>query len=148
MKRIVIATDGSPTSDEAVEYGIAVAASEGAEVTFVHVVPPDQWVGGRGGVRPLPHHVDRESSDDGLAGARVAAEEAGVSYGEELISGDTVDEILAVADAKDADLIVVGSSGKGVVTSTLLGSVSRGVVAGAERPVLVVKGAKVGAETQ
>jgi len=145
MKQIVIGTDGSPASTEAVEYGVALAATEGASVTFVHVVPADVWVGGRPGpTQPLPHHAEPDETDRALEDEAVRiAEDAGVPYTVERIAGDPVAEILVIADAKDADLVVVGSSGHGALKTALFGSVSRGVVAGAKRPVLVVKGARV-----
>ena len=58
-----------------------------------------------------------------------------------LLRGDPADEIVAYADTVDADLIVVGSRGHGAVASALLGSVSRGILREARRPVLVVRGA-------
>lgn len=144
MKRIVIGTDGSAVSAEAVDVGVELAAAEGAAVTFVHVVPADRWVGGRPGpTQPLPHHVPIDESEHALDDAAHAADEHAVPYTLERIAGEPVAEILAVADATDADLIVVGASGKGAVAAALLGSVSRGVVADAKRPVLVVKGARV-----
>ena len=39
MKSILVATDGSPYSAEAVTFGVELAADTEAEVIFVHVVP-------------------------------------------------------------------------------------------------------------
>ena len=67
MKKIVIATDGSPSAVEAVGVGIELAAEQGAELAFVHVLPADDYVvaadpgrlpeaapGGHGRVRGCP----------------------------------------------------------------------------------------------
>lgn len=148
MKNIVIATDGSPSANEAVAVGIELAAEQGAAVTFVHVLPPDEYIiaGRNAPALPRPHHVEMDESDTALKVATDAAEDAGVSYSLERISGDTVDEILAVAEAKKADLIVVGSRGRGGIASAVLGSVSHGVLNRAKRPVLVVRGSQVAVE--
>lgn len=148
MKQIVIATDGSQSAREAIEVGLELAGEQGAEVTFVHVLPADKWVvPGRGTAgHAKPHHVDMDESEIALSEAVDAAEGAGVTYALERISGDAADEIVAVADAKNADLIVVGSRGRGPVTSAVLGSVSRSVMNQAKRPVLVVRYAVVPAK--
>ena len=49
-------------------------------------------------------------------------------------------EIVAVADSLDAEMIVIGSRGRGPFTAKILGSVSQGVLAETRRPVLVVRG--------
>jgi nucleotide-binding universal stress UspA family protein len=143
MKQILIATDGSPSAQEAVEFGLELAGEQGADVTFVHVTPPDQFSGGRVGVHAVPHHEPVDESESALQAAADAAQDAGASYSLERISGETVETIVALADAKDADLIVVGSRGLNAVTAALLGSVSRGVLDHAKRPVVVVRGARV-----
>src|SRR5213593_3245024 len=72
MKTIVIATDGSLASREAVAFGLELAEEQAAEVTFLHVVPvldrgyPD----GIGVPAAAPHRideVDRKPLEDALA---------------------------------------------------------------------------------
>ena len=142
MKSIVIATDGSGPADEAVRVGIQLAAERRAEVTFVHVTAPrpgapaDDAARLRQSLRRLAA-VEQETA---LMEAAAAADEAGLSWALEHFSGDPAETIVAVAERKDADLIVIGSRGRGAVASALLGSVSHGVMAAARRPVLVVRG--------
>jgi nucleotide-binding universal stress UspA family protein len=144
MKKILIATDGSPASREATAFGLELAQEHAAEVTFLHVVPvlDRAAAAGIGFPAAVPHRVDevdRRPLEDALA---VAAEQD-VDAKVELLAGEPVDEIVAYADSLDADLIVLGSRGRGAVATALLGSVSRGVLHEAHRPVLVVRGTQV-----
>jgi nucleotide-binding universal stress UspA family protein len=143
MKRIVIATDGSPSAQEAVVFGIELAAEQGALVDVVHVVPRFDIVPTVAwGMPAAQPHAPTDGDRAPLAQARALAEERGVAVRTELLSGTAVDEIVAYADAIDADMIVLGSRGHGAVASALLGSVSQGVVHEARRPVLVVRGTR------
>lgn len=147
MKHILIATDGSPSAQEAVEAGLELAKEQGADVTFLHVTPAEEIRGGRGGAHALTHREEIDESETALEEAAEAAGAAGVSYALERFAGETVETIVALADSKDVDLIVLGSRGRGAVASAILGSVSHGVLHHSTRPVLVVKGAKVAADT-
>jgi nucleotide-binding universal stress UspA family protein len=141
MKRILIATDGSPASTEAVEFGLEVAGEHEAEVIFVHVAPAVDVIpaSGFGMTGALPHQLDEHDRAPLEEAAAIAAVQ-GVYATTQLLTGDVVDEIVADADSHDVDLIVVGSRGHGAVANALLGSVSRGILRETRRPVLVVRG--------
>jgi nucleotide-binding universal stress UspA family protein len=144
MKKILIATDGSPSSVEAVEFGVELAAEHEARVVFVHVAPaldavPMAGFGMAGGVPHVPHELndlDRASLED----AEQVAARAGVEATSKLLVGNAVDEIVAYADSQGADMIIVGSRGHGTLASLLMGSVSRGVLSESKRPVAVIRG--------
>jgi nucleotide-binding universal stress UspA family protein len=74
--------------------------------------------------------------------AEALAAERGIETRTEVLVGDPANEIVAYADSVDADLIVVGSRGRGAVTSALLGSVSRAILHETRRPVLVARAPK------
>ena len=64
---------------------------------------------------------------------------AGLDVVREVLEGPPADAILRVAEARQVDLIVVGSRGMGALAGALLGSVSLKVLSHATVPVLVVK---------
>ena len=144
MRTILIATDGSVEAREAVDYGLALAAGEGARVVLLQIIPPVDWTKlDRGAViRPIPEEIERRRGIALDEGAALAAEH-GVPVIFEVIAGDPAEEIVSYADAHDVDLIVVGSRGRGSIASALLGSVSQAVLHAARRPVLVVRGSTV-----
>ena len=148
MKRILVATDGSPSAAEAVDFGVELAAEHASELLFVHVVPvvdvvPANGFGIGGAFPHEPSELDRML----LVEAAELAVEQGIVATTVLLRGDTVDEIVAFADSHDVDLIVVGSRGHGAIAGALLGSVSRGVLRESKRPVLIVRAERARAAT-
>jgi nucleotide-binding universal stress UspA family protein len=140
-KKILIATDGSPSALRAIELGLELAEDEGAEPIFVHVAPSKDVlpVAGIGMVPVSVPHELAEADRASLVEAVELAEERGLDAATRLLTGDPAHEIVAFADVVDADLIVVGSHGHGAIAGALLGSVSRGVLKGTTRPVLIVR---------
>ena len=138
MKRLLIATDGSDAAHAAVEEGLALAHELEARVLFVYVKPrPSSMLGEPFYQRKLTQNgaEARAAIDE----AMTAADHWGVESDWEILEGEPSVEIVAFADERDADLIVVGSRGRGAVAGTLLGSVSQSVVHDADRPVLVAR---------
>jgi nucleotide-binding universal stress UspA family protein len=144
MKKILIATDGSESSAEAVNFGVELAVEHEATVIFVHVAPALDIVAeaayGMVGVVPrVPHQLTALDRVPLQEGERIAARE-GVQASSKLLVGDAVDEIVAYADSQGVDMIVIGSRGHGAFASALLGSVSRGVLSESKRPVAIIRG--------
>jgi nucleotide-binding universal stress UspA family protein len=142
MKKILIATDGSSSALQAVEFGLELAEEHRAEPIFVHVAPAADVLPVTGfalaGPVSVPHELgehDRSSLEEALE----LAERRGIEARSRLLVGGAARQIVAYADEIDADLIVVGSRGLGAIGSTLLGSVSRKVLHDANRPVLIVR---------
>lgn len=144
MERILIATDGSPAAQHAVEVGLELAKHEAADVALVHVVPLTELASMNG--FGLVGHVPYEPTPSDAAMLKEAVDAADreqVPVISKLLRGDAVHEILACADLLDVDLIVVGSRGHGAIASALLGSVSRRILSRAKRPVLIVRATEV-----
>jgi nucleotide-binding universal stress UspA family protein len=138
MKRIVIAYDGSDGGREALEQGLQLARSARAFATVVYVRhAPLPIVGDPFYGRALSKELHR--GRDVLTEARLYAAAYAIVPETDLLEGDPAEQILELARARGADLIVVGSRGRGAIAEALLGSVSQAIVHDADRPVLVAR---------
>ena len=140
-KVIVVATDGSEQSIRAANVAAAIARHNGARLFIVTVVrPPEGWWGIVGSPPPA------ESLGNALADAQRAVLEKtisaidleGVEYEAVEEVGDPANQLAAFSEANEADLLVIGQRGAGLVERIMVGSVADRVVHIARRPVLVV----------
>ena len=139
FRRILIAVDGSPVAARAAEAGLELARSLGGEVAFVHAVDPALGFAPDGGVgaAELLAAAERDGKDL-LAGfrQRAACQPPALEF---LAVGKPGAEVVRAATDWPADVVVLGSHGRGGLTRLLLGSVAEAVMRHAPCPVLVVR---------
>ena len=139
MNRFLIATDGSPAADAAVQAGVQLAAEQAGGVVFLRVVEASDVVAPSfGPIVVNPVDLSKPEDDEALAAAAEVARSHGVPFELRLVSGFDYETILATADEIDAELIAVGSNRHGALGTAFFGSVSRELVKRSRRPVLVV----------
>lgn len=138
---IVSATDGSEQSLRAANVAAALARTNDAQLFIVTVVrPPEGWWGIVGAPPPA------ESLGNALSDAqRVVLEKTvdavdltGVRYETVEEVGDPANQLAAFAEERNADLLVIGQRGAGLVERIMVGSVADRIVHIAGVPVLVV----------
>ena len=141
---IIVCVDGSPTSAAAAEWAAHDAALRKMPLTVVNVLNPSTTTTLSGVPMPLPPEFTQWQQDAGrriLHDALTTVEEVTKLVGpldvaSESMVGPTV-PILAEM-SKDAEMVVVGSHGRGALARLLLGSVSTGLIHHAHCPVAVI----------
>lgn len=139
MERIVVGVDGSETSRAALQWAIEEAKRHGSSVEAVHAWH-DVYIGSAypfaaGMVDPK---IYRDSGERILNAAVDAEDESGLATPVHRVLVNDSPAHALLESAKGADLIVIGSRGRGGFTGLLLGSVSQQVVHHASCPVVVV----------
>jgi nucleotide-binding universal stress UspA family protein len=140
-KAIVVGVDGSDTSTRAAVIATEIARSRQAKLLLVTVVrPPEGWWG-IGGAPPTP---------EALSAALVEGQQQVIKETEEQLAldgmdyetveelGDPTSRLIAVAEERDAGLIVIGKRGAGLAERVMLGSVADRLCHHSPVPVMVV----------
>ncbi len=143
LRRILVPTDFSKSSDNALTYAVAFAEKFAASLHLLHVVQdlalfiPEAIMA----APPLAPPVEQF-----LAAARAALDRAiqglsrpGLTIRPEVAEGVPAEEILRLARERDVDLIVMGTHGHTGLAHVLMGSIAEKVVRRAPCPVLTVR---------
>jgi len=141
MKRILAAVDYSEFSPRIVGAAAELAERFDADLWLVHAAAPDpDFVGFEVGPDSVRDKRARELRSEHRQLQQFATDlrDRGLRAHALLVQGPTVETIIAEATKLDAQLIVVGSHGRGMLMRAVLGSVSEGLVRHASCPVLVV----------
>jgi nucleotide-binding universal stress UspA family protein len=131
LRRILVATDGSPSSKKALQFLTKQLTnkSEGKSplILLVHVMPF------------LRYTMVKEAGEQLLAQDAAKLEKAGYRVRQFPCVGPAAEEIMKVVNREQPDLIVTGAKGQSAVARFLLGSVSTKLVHQSACSILVVR---------
>ena len=138
-QHILIPTDGSEPAERGVAHGLTLAKSLGAKVSVIFVIEPFSEVTGRF-LEAVAKYAElrKEQAKGVLERAANAAREAGVPCETIQVENEQPHQgIIAAAQDKKCDLIVMSSHGRSGLSKFLIGSVTNKVLTHAKTPVLV-----------
>ncbi|MBK1832533.1 universal stress protein [Roseibacillus ishigakijimensis] len=142
MKRILAAIDFSDVSSEVLAQTAALAQATGAQVTLVHGIEQlAAFYDIYGYTIPDVTSFETHARQRAQKALEERAQELQLSpdrYQTRVLTGPLVDSLIDCAREIDADLIVLGSHGHGIVARMLLGSTAQRIVNEAVLPSLIV----------
>ncbi len=139
FRKILISIDSDPIAAHAADIGADLARVTGAEMAFIHVIEPAVVNAADTGIQPdvfvaTAKETAKKLIDDFRK--RLPPQATALDF---VQIGSPETEIVKAAKDWPADLIVIGSHGRGGLQRVLLGSVAEGVMRQAACPVLVVR---------
>lgn len=141
FKKILIATDGSEYTKNAVDYGIDIAKNSGAKLYALYVVDTAAFASiPMDAAWESMYELLRQEGDLAIKYVTEKAEAEGVEVEGNLLEGHPADEIIKSSEKNSISLIVMGTLGKSGLDRFLLGSVAEKIVRNSRIPVLVVRG--------
>jgi len=153
-QNILYTTDLTPNSKYAFKHAMLLARESSAKVHILHVIPEIEnnyrshvtSMMGEGKLEKLEQQHEEQARESLTHRLEAFAKAELADYPEdyknitdiEVVHGHTVPEILKAAERINADVIVMGTHGKGAISHTFLGSVAEKVLHKSKRPVFVI----------
>ena len=135
---IVVGTDGTEYSKQAVNTAIELSKMTGAKLHVVYVSDVSNITPTSVEWELVAENIKMES-ESAFQYIREKGAAENIDFETVSLSGAAGQEIVLYANKIDADLIVVGATGKKVFERLILGSVSEKVIRNAKKQVLVVR---------
>jgi nucleotide-binding universal stress UspA family protein len=137
-RNVLVAFDGSPASELALVHAVTIAQAYRSKLAIVAVVAPPPLLSWQapGGMRGVYETEQAELAARLREAADQVPDEVPVTT--RLLDGDPARQLVRAARDGDHDLIVMGSRGRGRVSTAMLGSVSNHVMHEADVPVIVI----------
>jgi nucleotide-binding universal stress UspA family protein len=141
MKHIAVGIDFSDAREPVLKTSAKLAAALGARLHVFHVIAPEPaFVGYTAYAYPGVDQREEELAAEKveLQGMIDRLRTAGIDAHGYMKPGETVESLLEFARARDAEMIVVGTHSRNLLSRLLLGSTAEGVVRHSKIPVVVV----------
>ncbi len=138
FNRVLIPTDFSDTAQTAVNLGAEIAAYYKSTIDLVNAVDATVYAYAGYPFASLSKEL-LTSAEDALRRAKLPASAGALKVNRFVLSGNPATEVVEHAKRHSADLIVVGTHGRGAIGRFLLGSVADRVLQNAACPVIVTK---------
>lgn len=155
FKKILVALDGSESSQRAAQAALELAEKLKAELTVLHaIIPPTSYYHatlstpvGMSLPAPSQHEIDayysyaKRVAQDIVGEIESKAKRRSIAVKTEIPEAvsSVVETIVNHASRENVDMIVVGTRGLGGFKKMLIGSVSSGIISHAHCPVLVIR---------
>ena len=137
-KNIVIATDGTEYINKAIDAGLEIAELTGSTVHAIYVTDSPSVSPTSSEWEMVEKNIKKEV-DNAMKYIREETKKRNILLKEVSVEGNPAPEIINYSNVINADLIVVGATGKKTLERFVLGSVSEKIVRNAKTKVLVVK---------
>jgi nucleotide-binding universal stress UspA family protein len=130
FKTILVPTDGSKFAAKAEEIAISMSKKFDAKMVAIYIIDEKLL---------YPFDVLEEEGKSILKKVREKGEKESVDVDQVLIVGDPAHDMAKIVEKLSADIVVIGTHGKGGLEKLLLGSVAENTLKSVKVPVLLVK---------
>jgi nucleotide-binding universal stress UspA family protein len=134
ISKLLVATDGSDTAWKAVKYAVGFAKQIDATITLLSVIDKSALivqsipVGMASNlIAPIDDYL-QQAVEGYTQKAEKLCKKNGIKVKKVIRSGHPVEEIIKEAKRSKASIIVLGTHGKGMLESAVLGSITHGVI--------------------
>lgn len=144
FKHILVPTDGSTLSENAIKHAVSLAKQCGAKLTAINVMPKFHMLTyDTQMLEATPKEFEQTSQEQSkrfLDFAEHEARTAGVNYDAVTVTSDhPYQEIINAVEQRNCDLIVMASHGRRGLEGVLIGSETQKVLTHSHTPVLVYR---------
>ncbi len=139
--KLLVAVDLSPITDTIIKKVTEIGLKIKPTIWLIHVVQPDpDFVGYEVGPQTERNFVAKkyQKKHRELQELSDSMKSKGLKVTPLLIQGPTVETVLSEADKMEADMIITGSHGHGMMYDIFIGSVSKEILNQSTRPVMII----------